>query len=143
MDEGPLLRVALWAIACSVCVVCWLRGCGRVPFSVGLNWRRRRWVTSSSCPLVVDCWQCLPSFCVEGRILSPADWQHCDGVFVCEGWCGVAGQGVALGDAFPTCLLFLLCVLCCFLPFPLSPFSPVFLRGVAACSRAMLIVSAS
>ncbi|RNC32317.1 trans-sialidase [Trypanosoma cruzi] len=31
MGEDPLPRVALWVIARLVCVVCWLRGCGRIP----------------------------------------------------------------------------------------------------------------
>ncbi|RNC34776.1 retrotransposon hot spot (RHS) protein [Trypanosoma cruzi] len=44
VDGDPLPRVSLWVIACSVCVVCWLRGCGRVPLAVGLNWRRWRCV---------------------------------------------------------------------------------------------------
>ncbi|PBJ77665.1 hypothetical protein BCY84_06004 [Trypanosoma cruzi cruzi] len=44
MDEGPLLRVALWVISCFVCDICLLRGCGRVPLAVGLNWRRWRCV---------------------------------------------------------------------------------------------------
>ncbi|EAN88111.1 hypothetical protein Tc00.1047053506951.103 [Trypanosoma cruzi] len=58
-------------IARSVCVVCWLRGCGRIPLAVGLNWRRWwRWV--SSLPWWVAAGGvCV--FCVEGRILSPAD----------------------------------------------------------------------
>ncbi|RNC35757.1 retrotransposon hot spot (RHS) protein [Trypanosoma cruzi] len=57
MDEESLLRVALWVIACSVCVLCWLRGCGRIMLAVGLNWRR--WRCVSSRPLVVDCWRCV------------------------------------------------------------------------------------
>ncbi|KAF8283591.1 trans-sialidase, putative, partial [Trypanosoma cruzi] len=65
MDEESLPRVALWVIASLVCVVCWLRGCGRIPLSVGLNWRR--WRCVASCPLVVDCWRCVRLSC-GGRI---------------------------------------------------------------------------
>ncbi|RNC47967.1 retrotransposon hot spot (RHS) protein [Trypanosoma cruzi] len=32
MGEDPLPLVALWVIARLVCVVCWLRGCGRIPY---------------------------------------------------------------------------------------------------------------
>ncbi|RNC38313.1 retrotransposon hot spot (RHS) protein [Trypanosoma cruzi] len=61
LDEDPLPRVALWVIASSVCVVCWLRGCGRIPLAVGLNWRRC--VSFFSCPLVGDCRRCVRLLC--------------------------------------------------------------------------------
>ncbi|ESS66451.1 putative retrotransposon hot spot (RHS) protein [Trypanosoma cruzi Dm28c] len=44
MGEGPLPRVPLWVIARSGCVVCWLRGCGRIPLAVRMFWRRWRCV---------------------------------------------------------------------------------------------------
>ncbi|PBJ79652.1 retrotransposon hot spot protein (RHS) [Trypanosoma cruzi cruzi] len=44
MGEGPLQRVALWVIARSGCVACWLRGCGRIPLAVRMFWRRWRCV---------------------------------------------------------------------------------------------------
>ncbi|RNC41377.1 retrotransposon hot spot (RHS) protein [Trypanosoma cruzi] len=142
MDEELISRVALWVIARFVCVVCWLRGCGRIPLAVGLNWRRRRWVTSS-CPLWVDCWRCVCLLCGGPnpltRGLTALRWCLC----VSEGWCGVAGQYEGLGGAFPARRLFLPCVFVLLVAFPLSSSPPVFLRGVAACSRAMLIVSAS
>ncbi|EKF28137.1 trans-sialidase, putative, partial [Trypanosoma cruzi marinkellei] len=47
MDEGPLPRVAGGVGARSVCVVCWLRGCGRIPLAVREIWWRRPRVSSS------------------------------------------------------------------------------------------------
>ncbi|PWU99564.1 putative retrotransposon hot spot protein (RHS) [Trypanosoma cruzi] len=44
MGEDPLQRVAGGVGARSGCVVCWLRGCGRIPLAVGLNWGRWRCV---------------------------------------------------------------------------------------------------
>ncbi|RNC39044.1 trans-sialidase [Trypanosoma cruzi] len=44
MGEGPLQRVAGVVGARSGCVVCWLRGCGRIPLPVRMFWRR--WVSS-------------------------------------------------------------------------------------------------
>ncbi|RNC40109.1 exo-alpha-sialidase [Trypanosoma cruzi] len=46
MNEGPLPRVADGVGVLSVRVVCWLRGCGRIPLAVELNWRRWRWLPS-------------------------------------------------------------------------------------------------
>ncbi|RNC57678.1 trans-sialidase [Trypanosoma cruzi] len=125
VDEGPLLLVAFWAIAHFVCVLCWLRGCGRIPLAVGLNWRR--WRCASSRPLVGGCWRCVRLLCGGPNSLR---WCECE----CEGWCGVAGQGEGRGGAFPACRLFLPCVLCCLLLF-----SPVILSScVPAWSGRML-----
>ncbi|PWU97076.1 putative trans-sialidase, Group VIII [Trypanosoma cruzi] len=44
MGEDPLQRVAGVVGARFVCVVCWLRGCGRIPLVVRMFWRR--WVSS-------------------------------------------------------------------------------------------------
>ncbi|RNC52520.1 trans-sialidase [Trypanosoma cruzi] len=117
-------------------------GCGCIPLAVGLNWRRWRCVSSRSCPLVVDCWRCVRLLCGGPnpltRGLTALRW------FVCVR-AGVESlaRARAFGDAFPACLLFLPSVCAASCSFPLSPSPPVFLRGVAACSRAMLIVSAS
>ncbi|RNC52262.1 putative retrotransposon hot spot (RHS) protein [Trypanosoma cruzi] len=46
MNEGPLPRVAGGVGVLLVRVVCWLRGCGRIPLAVELNWRRWRWLSS-------------------------------------------------------------------------------------------------
>ncbi|PBJ76090.1 trans-sialidase [Trypanosoma cruzi cruzi] len=106
MDEESLPRVALWVISCFACVVCCLRGCGCIPLSVGLSWRRWLRVSSRPRPLADDCWQCV-------RLLWRAESSHprTDGtamVCVCEGWCGVAGQGEGRGGAFLVCRLFVL-----------------------------------
>ncbi|RNE98872.1 retrotransposon hot spot (RHS) protein [Trypanosoma cruzi] len=66
MDAESHLRVALWEIACSVCVVCCLRGCGRIPLSVGLNWRRWRCVVPPRPLCVIAGSVCV--CCVEGRL---------------------------------------------------------------------------
>ncbi|RNC51335.1 retrotransposon hot spot (RHS) protein [Trypanosoma cruzi] len=104
VDEDPLPRVDLWAIACSVCVVCWLRGCCRIPLVVGQNWRRWRCVASSPRPRWVTAGGVCVC-CVEGRILLPADWQHRDGVCVCvcEGWCGRCSSVLFLPDCLVSC----------------------------------------
>ncbi|ESS55501.1 trans-sialidase [Trypanosoma cruzi Dm28c] len=46
-------------------------------------------------------------------------------VYVCEGWCGVAGQCEGCGAAFPACRLFLPCVCAAFCFPPLTLFSCV------------------
>ncbi|PBJ80480.1 trans-sialidase [Trypanosoma cruzi cruzi] len=91
-------------------------GCGRIPLSVGLKWRRWRCVTSPPC----HWWLIAGGVCVccggpnpLARGLTALRW------CVFEGWCGVAGQGEGRGAAFPACNLFLPCVLCCFLLFSL------------------------
>ncbi|PBJ74971.1 hypothetical protein BCY84_11623 [Trypanosoma cruzi cruzi] len=76
MDADPLLRVALWVITGTVSVVCWLRGRGRIPLATRLNWRRWRCVSFPR-PLWVNAGGARV-FCVEGRILPHAVWQHCD-----------------------------------------------------------------
>ncbi|KAF5220244.1 trans-sialidase [Trypanosoma cruzi] len=134
MGEDPLPRVALWVIARSVCVVCRQRAVAvsRCPWDGA--WRRWRCVASCCCPLVDDCWRCVRLLCGGPnpltRGLTALRWCVC----VCEGWCGVAGQGEGRGGAFPACNLFLPCALCCFLLF-----SPVILSScVPAWSGRML-----
>ncbi|PBJ80172.1 trans-sialidase [Trypanosoma cruzi cruzi] len=140
MDEDPLPRVALWVIACSVCVVL-AAGCGRIPLAVGLKWRRWRCVASPR-PLVDDCWQCVRLLCGGPNPLTRG--------LAALRWCVCLRAGVDLparvkpfAVLFPPviCSFRVCCAASCF--FPLSSSPPVFLRGVAACSRAMLIVSAS
>ncbi|PBJ68593.1 hypothetical protein BCY84_05488 [Trypanosoma cruzi cruzi] len=84
MGEDPLPRVSLWVIACSVCAVCWLRGCGRVPLAVGLNWRR---------------WRCVRLLCGGPnpltRGMTALRWCLC----VCEGWCGRCSSVLFLPDS--------------------------------------------
>ncbi|PBJ76187.1 trans-sialidase [Trypanosoma cruzi cruzi] len=144
MDEESLLRAALWVIACSACVVCWLQGCGCIPFSVGLDWRQWRCVSSCSCPLVDDCWRCVRLLCGGPNPLTRglAALRCCLCVCVRAG-VELPARARALAVLFPPAICFfrVCCAASCF--FPLSSSPPVFLHGVAACSRAMLIVSAS
>ncbi|RNC41680.1 putative retrotransposon hot spot (RHS) protein [Trypanosoma cruzi] len=78
-------------------------GCGRMPLAVGMSWWRWRCVSSCPRPLVVDCWRCVRFLCGGPnpltRGLTAVRW------CLCEGWCGVAGQG----DAFGCILVVVLC----------------------------------
>ncbi|RNC33948.1 hypothetical protein TcCL_Unassigned03305 [Trypanosoma cruzi] len=93
--------------------------------------------------MVGGCWRCVRLLCGGPnpltRGLTALRWCVC----VCEVWCGVAGQCEGRGGAFPETGVCFFCVFVLLLAFPSSPSPLVFLRGVAACSRAVLIVSAS
>ncbi|RNE96861.1 retrotransposon hot spot (RHS) protein [Trypanosoma cruzi] len=144
MDAELLLRVALWVIARSVCIVLAAGLRGRIPLAVGLNWRQWRCVSSCSCPLVDDCWRCVRLLCGGPNPLTHglAALRCCLCVCVRAG-VELPARARALAVLFPPAICFfrVCCAASCF--FPLSSSPPVFLHGVAACSRAMLIVSAS
>ncbi|RNC45005.1 hypothetical protein TcCL_NonESM05231 [Trypanosoma cruzi] len=119
MDEGPLPPVALWVIACSVCVV--FVGCGLWPYPVvrGIE-LEAVCCSSSSLSIVCDCWRCVSFSCggpnpLTRGLTAP---RSC----VCEGWCGVAGQDEDRGGAFLACRLFLPCVMMPFAFFLSHPF---------------------
>ncbi|RNF05970.1 hypothetical protein TcG_10521 [Trypanosoma cruzi] len=119
MDAELLLRVALWVIAC--CALC--VGCGLWPYSVGhgIELEAVAVILSSSSSLVGDCWLCV---CLRAGVELPARLRAVTVLFP------------------PVVCFFRVCCTASYF-FPLSSSPPVFLRGVAACSRAMLIVSAS
>ncbi|KAF8283958.1 putative trans-sialidase [Trypanosoma cruzi] len=138
MDAESLLRVALWVIACSVCVVL-AAGLWLYPVVRGVELEAVAVCRFSSC-IVCDCWRCV-------RLLWRVESQFTRGLAALR-WCLFVRAGVELpASARTVAILFpkfvsSVCVVL-LLAFPLSSSPPVFLRGVAACSRAMLIVSAS
>ncbi|RNC32069.1 retrotransposon hot spot (RHS) protein [Trypanosoma cruzi] len=73
MGEGPLQRVAGGVGARSGCVVCWLRGCGRIPLAVRMFWRR---------------WRCVRLLCGGPnpltRGLTALRWCLCVSAALCE-----------------------------------------------------------
>ncbi|RNC35547.1 retrotransposon hot spot (RHS) protein [Trypanosoma cruzi] len=142
MDEESLLRVAPWVTACSACAV--FVGCGLWPYPVVRGIELEAMIAV-----------CLFSSSIGGWLLAVCAFLLCGGPnplvrglaalrwCVCDGWCGVAGQGEGRGGAFPATGVCSLRVFVLLLAFPLLSSPPLFLRGVAACSRAMWIVSAS
>ncbi|EAN82468.1 trans-sialidase [Trypanosoma cruzi] len=120
--------------------VCRQRGCGRVPLSVGFELEAVAVCLFFSSSIGV--W--LLAVCAFLLWRAEPSHPRTDGtamvfVFVRAG-VELPARARAVEVLFPS----VFCSFVCFvLLLAFSPFSPVFLRGVAACSRAMLIVIAS
>ncbi|ESS61367.1 hypothetical protein TCDM_11056 [Trypanosoma cruzi Dm28c] len=118
MDEESLPRVALWVIARLVCVV--FVGSGAVAVSRG-PWDGTGDGGGGVSLLFFHCgW--LLAVCAFVVWRAESSHPRTDGtamVRVCEGWCGVAGQGEGRGAAFPARNLFLPCVCAAFCLSPL------------------------
>ncbi|RNC35709.1 trans-sialidase [Trypanosoma cruzi] len=121
MDEDPLLRVALWVTACSVCAV--FVGCGLWPYPVvrGTELEAMMAVGLFSF-LSIGVWLLAVCAFVVWRAESshPRTGSTAMVSFVMAG-VELPARVEGLGGAFPARNLFLPCVLCCFLLFPCHP----------------------